>query len=88
MRPSALLVCQNVGVKTDHIINKKEPFWKWIIEKNISILRKELRRIDDWFKGRWKNVSAKLEYELKKKHRTKAKGLNTVMGGTSRAYIC
>ena len=27
-RAGALLVCEKVGVKTDHIINKKEPFWK------------------------------------------------------------
>ena len=27
-RAGALLVCEKVGVKTDHTINKKEPFWK------------------------------------------------------------
>ena len=27
-RASALLVCEKVGVKTDHTRNKKEPFWK------------------------------------------------------------
>ena len=27
-RASASLVCEKVGVKTDHTINKKEPFWK------------------------------------------------------------
>ena len=29
---TALLICEKVGVKTDHTINKKEPFWKQIIE--------------------------------------------------------
>ena len=46
-RASALLVCENVGIKTDHTTNKKEPFWKWRIEKDIAILRKDLSRIDD-----------------------------------------
>ena len=60
-RASALLVCEKVGVKTDHTINKKDPFWKRRIEKEITILRKDLSRIDNWFKGQWKNGSAKLK---------------------------
>ena len=77
-RVSALLVCRKVGVKTDHTINKKEPFWKRRIEKDIVILRKDFSRIDDWFKERWKNGSAKLKGELKKKYKIKGKGFNTV----------
>ena len=46
-RASALLVCKKVGVKTDHVINKKEPFWKRRIGKDIAIFRKDLSRIDD-----------------------------------------
>ena len=53
---SALLVCEKVGVKTDHAINKKEPFWKRRIENDIAISRKNFSRTDDWFKGRWKNA--------------------------------
>ena len=59
-------------------MNKKEPFWKKRIEKDIAILRKDLSRIDDWFKGRWKNGSTKLKCEQKKKCKIKAKGFNTV----------
>ena len=33
---SALLVCEKVGVKTDHAINKKEPFWKRRIENDLQ----------------------------------------------------
>ena len=80
-RASALLVCEKVGVKTDHTINKKEPFWKRRIEKDIAILRKDLSRIDDWFEGRWKNGSTKLKCEMKKKYKIKAKGFNTVIEG-------
>ena len=60
-------------------LNKKEPFWKQIIEKDIVILRKDLSRIDDWFKGRWKNGSIRLKCELKKKYKIKAKGFKTVI---------
>ena len=70
-RAGALLVCEKVDVKTDHTINKKEPFWKRRIEKDIAILRKDLSRIDDWFKGRWKNGSTKFKCELKKKYKIK-----------------
>ena len=78
-RASALLVCEKVGVKTDHTINKKEPFWKRRIKKDIAILRKDLGRIGDWFKGQWKNGSIKLKCELKKKYKIKAKGFSTVI---------
>ena len=70
-RAGALLVCEKVGVKTDHTINKKELFSKQRIEKDIAILRKDLSRIDDWFKGRWKNGSTKFKCELKKKYKIK-----------------
>ena len=49
-RAGALLVCEKLCVKTDRTINKKEPFRKRRIEKDITILRKELSRSDDWFK--------------------------------------
>ena len=78
-RASALLVCEKDGDKADHTINKKEPFWKRRIEEYIAILRNNLSRIDDWFKGRWKNCCTKLKCKLKKKYKIKAKGLNTVL---------
>ena len=77
VRAGALLVCEKVGVKTDYTINKKKPFWKWRIEKDIAILRKDLSTIDGWLKGRWKNGSAKLKCELKKNNKIKAKGFDT-----------
>ena len=66
-RASLLLVCEKVGVKINHAINKKDPFWKRIIEKDIAVLRKDLRKIDDSFNGRWKRDSTKLKCLLKKK---------------------
>ena len=54
--------CQN----RSHPKQKKKPFWKRRIEKDMAVLRKDLSRIDDLFKGRWKNSSTKLKYELKR----------------------
>ena len=68
-RADALLVCEKVGVKADHTINKKEPFWKRRMIEDIAIFRKDLSRIDDWFKGRRKNGSTKLKCSLKKKYK-------------------
>ena len=50
-RASTLLVCEKVGVKKDHTLNKKEPFWKRRIETDFAIFRKDLSGIDDWFIG-------------------------------------
>ena len=51
VRASAFLVYEKFSVKTDHTIKKKKLFWKRRIEKDIAFLRKDLSRIDDWFKG-------------------------------------
>ena len=39
----------------------------------------DLSRIDDWFKEQWKNDSAKLKCQPKKKYKIKTKGFNTVI---------
>ena len=79
VKAGALQVYEKVGVKTDHTINKKEPFWKQRIERDSAILRKDLSRTDGWFRGRWKNGSTKLKCELKKKYKIKAKGFKTLI---------
>ena len=43
----------------------QESFWNSGIENNIVRLRKDLSRVDDWFKGNWKKDKKK-----KKKERT------------------
>ena len=45
----------------------------------MAVLRKNLSRIDDLFKGRWKNGSTKLKCELKNKNKIKVKVFNTVI---------
>ena len=57
-KASALLFCEKVNVKKDHIINKKEPFFKRRKEKDVAVFRKDIIRIGDWFKGQRKNCSA------------------------------
>ena len=54
-------------------------FWKQRIDEDIAILRKDLSRIDDWFNRRWKNGSAKLKCNLKKKYKIKAKVFKVVI---------
>ena len=38
---------------------KKEPFWKRRILTDISRLRKDLRKTEAWFAGRWKKDKKK-----------------------------
>ena len=45
----------------------------------MAVLRKNLSRIDDLFKGRWKNGSTKLKCELTNKNKIKVKVFNTVI---------
>ena len=59
----ALLVCARVSAKIDHII---------------AILRKDLSRIDDWFKRRWKNGTAKLKCEKLKALALSSRNLSRV----------
>lgn len=73
------MVYKNVGIKISSNMKKKEAFCKQRIEKNISIPRKYLSRIDDWLKGRWKNGGAKLEGELKKKYKLKETDFSTAI---------
>ena len=42
-------------------------------------MRKDLSRTDRWFKRRWKNCSTKLNYELKKEYKIKAKDFNSAI---------
>ena len=56
---------------------QQEPFWKRSIESDIVRLRKDLSRLDGWFKGKWKKD--RKEEELRKKYRIKVKGFEVVI---------
>ena len=56
---------------------QQEPFWKKHTESDIARLRKDLSRLDDWFKGKWKKDKKKKE--LSQKYKIKAKGFKVVI---------
>ena len=79
IKAAAILVSERVGVKRKIEQKQKDPFWKRRIENDIGKLRKDLSRIEAWFKGNWKNGKQQEKLDLKKKYSLKAKGFTTVM---------
>ena len=78
LHASAVLVGELLDIKEPKKKEQKEPYWKRRIEDDIKKLRKDLSKIDAWFKGKWRNDKAKEKKDLDKKYRLKAKGFNTV----------
>ena len=74
-----MLVCKNVGITGEQNKKAKEPFWERKIKKYVNSLRKDLSRIDDWFKGRWKIDNAKVKKKLRNKYKIGAEGFSTVI---------
>ena len=66
----ASLVAEKLGVKIKPRV-EKEPYWKRRIENDITRLRKDLSRIEDWFKGRWTKKQTREKEELQKEKRFK-----------------
>ena len=58
---------------------KKEPFWKRRILTDISRLRKDLRKTEAWFAGRWKKDKKKEKDWLDQKNGLKGKGFTLVI---------
>ena len=79
IKAAAILVSERVGVKRKTEQKQKDPFWKRRIENDIGKLRKDLSRIEAWFKGNWKNGKQQEKLDLKKKYSLRAKGFKTVM---------
>ena len=74
----ASLVPENLGVKRKPGV-EKEPYWKRHIESDIKRLRKDLSRIEDWFKGRWTKKGTRQKQESRKRSKLKEKGFKLVM---------
>lgn len=72
------MVSEKVEIRDDKK-KAKEPFWKRRIEKNMNSLRNVLSRIDDCFKGRWKNGRTKLKKKLRTNYKIDAKCFITVI---------
>ena len=58
-----------------------EAFWKRRIESDIARLRKDLSRVDDWFKGKWKKDKKIKKEEVRNKYSIKVKCFKVVIKG-------
>ena len=76
---AAILVGELIGINKKKAKPRKEPFWKRRINDDIQKLRKDISRIEEWFKGRWKNSKIKEKEDLDRRYKLKAKGFNTVI---------
>ena len=73
------IVGEEVSMKKSNAKKKKEPFWKRMILRDISRLRKDLSRIEAWFAGRWKNDKNKEKDLLDQKYGLRRKGFTQVI---------
>ena len=73
------IVGEEVVMKKSNAKKKDEPFWKRRIVKDISRLRRNLSRIEAWFKGRWKKDKKKEKDWLDQKYGLRRKGFTLVM---------
>ena len=74
----ASLFAEKSGVRNKPRV-EKEPYWKRRIENDIRRLRKDLSRIEDWFKGCWTKKQTKEKEELRKRYKLREKGFKLVM---------
>ena len=79
LQAGAILVGELVEAKEPKTKVEKAPYWKRRIEGDLTRLRKDLGRIEAWFKGKWKKYKAGAKEELDRRYRLKAKGFNTTM---------
>ena len=79
MHAGESLVAEILGVRNKPKV-EKEPYWKRRIENDIRRLRKDLSRIEDWFKGCWTKKQTKEKEELRKWYKLKEKGFKLVIG--------
>ena len=79
LQAGAVLVGELVEAKEPTHRTEKEPYWKRRIEGDLTRLRKDLGRIEAWFKGKWKRDKKGAKTELDRRYRLKAKGFNTTM---------
>ena len=73
------IVGEEIGMKKSNAKKKKEPFWKRRILTDISRLRKDLRKTEAWFAGRWKKDKKKEKDWLNQKNGLRGKGFTLVI---------
>ena len=79
MQAASVLVCEQLRVKERKKREEKEPYWKRHIEGDVKRLRRDLSKIEAWFKGKWKNGRKGEKEKLDRKYRLNAKGFHIVM---------
>ena len=78
IKAGGTIVCVRMGIRKS-VNSQQEQFWKRRIESDITRLRKDLSRLDDWFKGKWKKDKKRKKEELRKKYRIKVKDFKVVI---------
>ena len=53
IKAGAISVCERMGIRKS-VKPQQEPFWKRHIESDITRVKKDLSRQDDWLKVKWK----------------------------------
>ena len=53
IKACAISVCERMGIRKS-VKPQQEPFWKRHIESDITRVKKDLSRQDDWLKVKWK----------------------------------
>ena len=78
IKAGGTIVCERMGIRKS-VKQQQVPFWKRRIESNIARLKKDLSRLDDWFKVKWSKDKKRKKEELRKKYRIKTKGFKVVI---------
>ena len=78
IKAGATIVCVRMGIRKS-VKFQQEQIWKRRIESDITRLRNDLSRLDDWFKGKWKKDKKRKKEELRKKYRIKVKDFKVVI---------
>ena len=53
IKAGATIFCERMGIRKS-VKPQQESFWNRRMESDIARLRKDLNRLHDWFKGKWK----------------------------------
>jgi hypothetical protein len=79
LQAGAVLVGELLEIKEKRPREPQEPFWKRRIQEDVRRLRKDLGRVEAWFKGKWKNTKKGDKDQLDRRYKLKAKGFNVVI---------
>ena len=76
IKAGATIVSERKGIRKSAKLQQK-PFWKRRFKSDNARLRKDLSRLDDWFKGKWKKDKRKRR--IKEEYGIKIKLLKSLL---------